>query len=112
MQTIKEHIIFRILTLVLVTTLLVPSIVKFSHVFTHNQHKIEICKGERRTHLHELDIDCKFFKFQLNNNFTPEVFKVDIFSVTEKQTQITSHYNFLSKYQRLHFSLRGPPSLI
>lgn len=112
MKTIKEHIIFRILSLFLVSFILVPSVIKFSHVFTHNQHKHEICKGEKSTHLHELDLDCEFYKFQLNNNFTLSFFNIDLISLKDKQTKISPHYSFLSKYERLHFSLRGPPSLI
>ena len=107
MNHIKQHIIFKIITLLLVVSLLIPTVVKFTHIFSHHEH--EVCLGEKTTHLHELDLDCSFYKFKLNNNVTFSFFNVDLISPQEEQFEILSLYSFLSKYQRLHFSLRGPP---
>lgn len=110
MIAIKKHIVFKILTFVLVASLLTPSVVKFTHIFAHHKH--EVCLGEKTTHLHKFDRDCEFHKFKLNNNFTPSFFYVDIFNQQKEHLKIVSLYYFLSQYQRLQFSLRGPPSLI
>lgn len=109
---LREHIIFKILTLTLVLSLFVPSIVKFTHIFTHAHHKHEVCSGKKTTHLHELDSDCDFYSFKLNNNFTVSFSSIDLFSRKKKKKEIVPQYQFLSKFQHLHFSLRGPPSLI
>ncbi len=110
MNHIKEHIVFKALTLSLVLTLLVPSALKFIHIFEHHEH--DVCLGEKTTHLHKIDLECEFHKFQLNKNFTFNFSYLELFSEKTESLQISSQYVFLSKYQRLHFSLRGPPALI
>lgn len=110
MQDLKKHIVFKIITLIIAVVFLVPSAIKFSHVFTHHTH--EVCKGELTSHIHKVDIDCDFYKFQLNKNFTYLLFNVDLFLENNEPQQIVSQYHFLSKYQRLQTSLRGPPALI
>ncbi len=112
MKTIKEHIIFRILTLVLVTSLLVPSAVKFAHIFTHHKHKHEVCKGEKSTHLHEIDLDCEFYKFQLNKNYISSLQYNNFFCEVPHYKVSFLTYKFLNNHQPLSFSLRGPPSLV
>lgn len=109
LQSIKQHIGFKVATLTLVLVLLVPTAVKFIHVFNHHRH--EICNGEYQTHLHTLDLDCSFQKFKLTNPFTIPVFSVDIFIPKQNHENIVAHYLFLSEFQHLHFSLRGPPQL-
>lgn len=110
MQLAKEHIIFKIITLVIAVVFLVPSAVKFAHIFTHHTH--EVCKGYETTHIHKIDIDCDFYKFQLNKNFAYSWFNIDLFIEKNESLQIKSQYHFLSKYQRLQTALRGPPVLI
>jgi len=110
MQRIKEHITFKLITLLIAVVFLVPSAVKFLHIFSHHTH--EVCKGYQTTHIHKVDIDCDFYKFQLNKNFTHTFFNIDLFLEKNEPQQIVSQYHFLSKYQRLQTSLRGPPSLI
>jgi len=109
-QLVKEHIVFRIITLFIAALFLVPSAVKFAHIFTHHTH--EVCNDYSTTHIHKVDIDCDFYKFKLNKNFTYAFFNVDLFLEKNESQQIASQYHFLSKYQRLQASLRGPPSLI
>ncbi|MDW5288354.1 hypothetical protein [Formosa sp. PL04] len=110
MNELKTHILFKSLTLVVILTLLTPTFVKFNHVFEH--HHREICHGEIQTHLHTADIDCEFYKFQLNHHFTIPVYFSEIPSVQENHELISTQYYFLSEYQQLHFSLRGPPIYI
>ncbi|MFD1162998.1 hypothetical protein [Hwangdonia seohaensis] len=110
MQSIKEHIAFKVITLCIAALFLVPSAVKFAHIFTHHTH--EVCEGYNTTHIHKVDVDCDFYKFKLNKNFTYSFFYVDLFLEQIDTQQIASQYYFLSKYQRLQTSLRGPPTLI
>ncbi|WP_341214874.1 hypothetical protein [uncultured Wocania sp.] len=110
MQHVKQHIVFKGITLFIAVVFLVPSVIKFAHVFSHHTHKV--CKGYDTTHIHKVDIECDFYKFKLNNNFTYSFFNIDLFLEKNEPQQIASQYYFLSKYQRLQTSLRGPPSLI
>ncbi|MFL0352700.1 hypothetical protein [Xanthomarina sp. GH4-25] len=109
MQYTKQHILFRVFTVLLVLAVLAPSVVKLSHAYSHTNHKHEICLGEKQVHFHTLDVDCEFHKFQLNTAFT---IPVNTFKVLKKQNNhqlINSQYHFISEFQQLHFSLRGPP---
>ncbi|WNH09720.1 hypothetical protein [Thalassobellus suaedae] len=110
MQTLKEHIVFKIVSLSLVAILLVPTVLKFAHIFAHHEH--DICLGEKSTHLHELNIDCDLHKFKLSNSYAITFFNFSLFSPKEVPLKIASQYQFLSEYQRLQTSLRGPPYLI
>ncbi len=93
----------------MVVTLLAPTINKFAHTFSHHQHKI--CIGEKSTHIHQVDLDCEFFKHHISKTFTTNLFAFNLFSEKEIHTKIISPYFFLSDYQSLHFSLRGPPQI-
>ena len=79
MNFAKEHIAFKILTLLLVVSLVVPSAVKFAHVFEHYNH--EVCIGDSTTHIHKVDLDCEFQKFQFNNKFNHSQTVFELFQV-------------------------------
>jgi hypothetical protein len=104
---IKQHIVFKLSTLLLVLALLTPTVVKFAHIFNHHSH--EVCKGETKTHLHALDVDCTFHKFKLNTQYTFSIQSIDLFVNEDNYNHIFTNYIFLNSYQSLHFSLRGPP---
>jgi len=105
-----KHKAFNFIAILLIVSLLLPAAVKFTHAFSHHKH--EVCLGQSTTHLHKYDVDCNFYKFQLNKNFKLDVFNIDFFILKENTLKITSEYRFLSYFQPLHFSLRGPPSLV
>lgn len=107
MQQFKIHILTKILSVVLITVLLIPSAVKLGHVFENHKH--EVCTDNASTHLHSLDMDCEFYKFKLNNqlSFTPDYFQVASLDVNHKIIQ--SQYFFISEFQQLQVALRGPP---
>ncbi|WP_456440205.1 hypothetical protein [Psychroserpens sp.] len=107
MNKYKQHITFRIVTIFIVVCLVLPTVVKFSHIFNHHEH--EVCLGENQSHLHEIDTDCDFYKFNLNHQTTLITFNFTPLIINENQETITSQYLFLSSFQKLHFSLRGPP---
>ena len=110
MNFLRQHIVFKGLTLILVLTFLLPSAVKFMHIFETHRH--EVCLGETDTHIHTLDVDCQFYKFKLNIPFTIPENITDFVMYPEINDLTASYYSFLSPYQTLHFSLRGPPTLI
>lgn len=89
--------------------LLLPSALKFSHIFNHHQH--EICNGEYQAHLHKTDIECNFYKFKLSSSFTLSNIEFEFISVTDNHHIDNLAYSFLSDFQQLHFTLRGPPQI-
>lgn len=110
MNSYKQHTVFRIATLLIVVCLILPSVVKFSHVFADHEH--EICLGENQSHLHEFDMDCEFYKFNLSHIFYFETddFKID-FNVPT-QLLNTKYHTYLKSHQQLSTYLRGPPYLM
>lgn len=109
MHEAKQHITFKMATLILVLAFLLPSAIKFSHIFEHHQH--EVCNGEITTHLHKSEVDCDFYKFKLSTPFTIPILDYVLVSSEDNHQIKTSQYSFLSDYQRLHVSLRGPPQI-
>lgn len=107
MNSLRSHIVSKIAVLVLAILLLLPTAIKFTHAFNHYKH--DVCLGEKSTHLHKSDLDCTFYKFKFSGNFLINFNNYNVFSPEEKQLKIDSQYYFLSSYQKLHFSLRGPP---
>ncbi|MBT8245282.1 MAG: hypothetical protein HKP48_01095 [Winogradskyella sp.] len=91
----------------LIFAIITPAIVKFSHGFQNHEH--EVCYGEFSSHLHEIDIDCDFYKFKLNKQYVYSLKPINVLEIDHITPDITSYYCFISNYQKLHFSLRGPP---
>lgn len=110
MKIDKEHILFRVLTFLLVITLLVPSAVKIIHVFEHHEH--EVCISENSTHIHKIDLDCEFQKFHITTYalLTPNVNQAELVEYLHEIPVLT--YKFLNNHRPLSFSLRGPPTLV
>lgn len=109
MNLLRKHIAFKGLTLLLVLVFLLPSAVKAMHIFEKHQH--EVCLGESDTHFHTLDVDCEFYKFKINIPFTTPENSAVIIYFPQITSRTPTHYAFLSDYQSLHFSLRGPPTI-
>lgn len=96
-----------VLSLLLVAAILSPTIVKLSHALY--EHEEQVCNEIGSVHVHEVEIDCDFQKFQLSPQHYPvftEAIKVYPNFIKENDV---NYYSFLSKYQKLHFALRGPP---
>lgn len=110
MHTLKSHIISKITVRLIAILLLLPSAVKFTHAFNHFEH--EVCLGGKSTHLHKVDLNCKFYDFKLNNTFyfTSEYVNLRIEVPNFKIS--ASLYTFLNNHRTLSFSLRGPPVLV
>lgn len=110
MTKLKAHIGFKISLVILVTVLLVPSFVKLAHAFENHKH--EVCKTPQKSHYHELDLECEFYKFKLSTafNFQPVDYNLTVSS------QIVQEDNFYKSFffnlHTVQTTLRGPPQLI
>ena len=93
--------------LLLVAFLVTPSIVKMSHALVEHEH-LE-CKAIGQLHIHEVELDCDFQDFNLSPQFNSTLVQVPRPLIIQISNKIVSQYTFLSKYQKLHFALRGPP---
>lgn len=110
MHNIKEHIVFKILTFLLVLTLLAPSAIKLAHVFEHHEH--EVCIGNETTHIHKVDLDCEFQKFNINTHYLFTSNYAELFETVLYNNAQLLTYKFLNNHRPLSFSLRGPPVLV
>ena len=95
------------LCLLLVVFLCAPSIVKMTHALI--EHEYLECKAIGQLHIHEVELDCDFQDFNLSPQFNSTLVEVPRPLIIHFPNKITSQYTFLSKYQKLHFTLRGPP---
>ena len=110
MHTFK-HILTKSLALLLVVTVLLPATVKAMHVFENHKH--EVCTEKTSDHhLHQIDVDCDFYKIKLNNSLSFSVFSYTLLEVKNNHKPILSQYQFISSYQRLGIVLRGPPQIV
>ena len=110
MYNYKQHITFRITTIIIVACLLLPIGVKVAHVFSHHEH--EVCIGENQSHFHEIDMDCEFYKFNLNSNFYVYVNTFEINFEIKTQTVNVKNYLYSKDHQHPSTYLRGPPCLM
>ena len=103
---------FQALALVLVMAVLFPSVVKLNHAFSHHTHIVCHNDDSGETHFHQTDMDCEFYKFKLTTQFHFQN-NLDLFIPSEDNYKISaSQYEFVSKFQKLQTTLRGPPALI
>lgn len=108
-QSLKHIILFSSVAIVLTTALLLPTILKFEHAFEHHQH--ETCKNPQALHFHDIEHDCEFFKFKITPQITFTYPQTELVDIEDNHPHNSSQYQYVSDYQRLPFSLRGPPVL-
>ena len=110
MNFIRTHIISKAIVILLSMILLVPLFVKLDHIFAGHEH--EVCTTPGDLHFHNLQLECKFYDFRLNTYYykSPEV--IEILVLQNIEEIVVSQYHFISHYQRLQFSLRGPPAYV
>ena len=87
-----------------------PSVMKLSHAI--HEHQNQKCSKDIAVHFHNAEFDCEFQKFKLSKQFYTDLDHFDFFIPTEIREDVSASYTFLSTYQQLHFSLRGPPSAV
>ena len=103
--------LFKILAFTLVLAVLFPSVVKLSHAFTHHSHQVCDADGKLKTHFHQSDLDCDFYKFKLTNNLFLVFNNYEIIPQKTANKQLTSYYISLNNYQQLSRFVRGPPQV-
>ncbi|KJD32766.1 hypothetical protein PW52_14890 [Tamlana sedimentorum] len=112
MNTITKHIVFKILTLTITATLFLPTLIKVNHIFEHHEHEYSCCTSDASAHVHNIDHNCEFQKFQLNHFFTLTTQTFATLKVLASNKIALKTYNFVVKQQHLSFSLRAPPAYI
>ncbi|NRD23484.1 hypothetical protein HNV10_09555 [Winogradskyella litoriviva] len=102
---------FKVLAITLVLAVLLPTAVKFNHVFSHHTHKV--CKNDNSTdtHFHVSDFDCDFYKFKLSNNLFLVINSYEITTKKLASFQPSSYYISSNNYQQQTRFVRGPPTL-
>ena len=83
-----------------------PTIVQLVHTFEKHEHGICISKDDQ--HFHQKDSDCALCHLQAETHAILNDRSFPVFNAKE-QILLRTRYNFLSNYQQLSFSLRGPP---
>lgn len=110
MHKLKQHLLFKLAALLLVMVMLTPAIIRYADVIVKHEHVL--CNYNPKTHVHTLDTVCDFYNnLQFNYKFIIPTFTFQLFSVEDNHKIIKSQYTLLSSYQKLHFSLRGPPQI-
>lgn len=96
------------MALLLVVFISLPAIIKIKHALT--EHQSFVCKEKGKSHIHEVELDCRFDDFSITTQIFPGNQEVCIPTLNQKTEKIENLYDFLNKYQKLHFSRRGPPN--
>jgi len=96
--------------LVLTIVLLLPSILNYTHVFAHDFNFA--CDEHSTTHLHESTLDCDLCDFHPTPVIVYQFLNFNLDEVLPPNKKFFNSYEFLSDFQKLSFSLRGPPSSI
>ncbi|WP_405396763.1 hypothetical protein [Maribacter sp. Asnod2-G09] len=107
MLFLKERILYPVIAIFLLAGLLGPYIVKISHALY--EHEDLQCVS-KELHIHAVEFDCEFEHYQLASLFYPDFVYPDFMAMVSITEAIINNYHFLSKYQQLHFVLRGPPT--
>ncbi|AXT19959.1 hypothetical protein D7030_02215 [Flavobacteriaceae bacterium AU392] len=110
MRQIQKHIIFKFSIVILAFVLLVPSAVKFSHIFKEHVHKT--CTDTDTVHIHNTNLDCDFCKFKLNTQFIFINKKINYASAIINSQLSISDYQFYYNSFSFQFLRRGPPYIV
>lgn len=96
-------------SLLLVLAILGPSVLKISHAIF--EHEDTHCVESGSLHVHGVELDCDFQKFKLSHQQYPVFCQIINFISFPPRDIVFSCYTYISNYQELHFTLRGPPLL-
>jgi len=103
-----RHIIIGGVVMLLMLAILLPTAVKFVHVFENHKH--EVCINPLDPHIHEVEVDCEFYMFKLNNSFLSIINDIAILKTNNNHSTLSSDYYFINSYKSIGIALRGPPS--
>ncbi|WP_282042724.1 hypothetical protein [Winogradskyella flava] len=103
---------FKVLAIVLTLSVMLPTAVKASHLFTHHTH--EVCENDNdaTTHFHESDLDCDFYKFKLTQNNFFVIEDYDLSPEFISTSKLSSYYISFNTHQYSTRFLRGPPQFV
>ena len=106
-RTFFRNTVFPLISLLLVVCLSAPTVVKLVHHL--HGHSFVKC-NEEKAHFHKAEFDCDFHKYNFSSYSLPAFVCLPHSPIIGPQKPHYSVYSFLSKYQKLHCDLRGPPS--
>lgn len=108
---IKEQIGKIIVALVLFSAFMVPTTIKFVHLFEGHDHTIVICKNHSKSHIHKhetkCEICCNFFtplNYEASKNTSKEVYATIIVKSEENFAPLQLH-----SFKITNTQLRAPP---
>lgn len=107
MNDFFKQVCISIMSLLLVAAILSPAFVKLSHALF--EHEEQTCVDVGSVHIHKIEIDCDFQKHNISPQHYPDFVKVTKIVPKSVEKENFNYYFFLTKYQKLHFALRGPP---
>ena len=108
MKLYNKNIIQLLAATIFSLALLLPTAVKFAHIFEGHEHRA--CT-DLSTHLHENQLECSICDFHFSIfNFTPQQFSE--FSISHSFKSVETYY-LLPEFSKktTHYLLRGPPAL-
>lgn len=89
---------------------ILPSALKIHHALT--QHQEIHCNDTTSKHVHGIEFDCDFQKYQIASSNLTDVFVLKPANTTILKQKSSGFYFEISEHQKLHFSLRGPPAIL
>ena len=106
-KSLYKHII----SLVLITTILLPFAVQFVHSFEKHEHSV--CNYQNETHFgkHKLT-DCSVFHFKINTLKIDFPSNFDIIEVVEEKSVLVSSETQIASVKLNYKSSRAPPFLL
>lgn len=108
-MAIKRDLYLSLASFTLIAFMALPNIMKLAHAV--HGHKNQKCVENIAVHIHEAEFDCEFQKFKLTQQFYPPIVNFEVYSPIGQFSVNSNYYSFLSSFQKLHVSLRGPPNI-
>lgn len=96
--------------ILLAASILTPTFYKLTHYLSDHSH--ELCENASATHFHEVEFDCDFYKYKINNPLVIGSFSIDLINYEETFQKSINLKSFIITRDLIHLSLRGPPSTL
>ncbi len=109
MRPSNQKVLSASIAFLLVVCINIPSVVKLTH-YLIGQHLLG-CQEKNALHIHKAEFDCAFQKFKLAPQVLVDLQKIEFIPFVIIHEGNHPIYVFQSNYQKLHFSLRAPPSV-
>jgi hypothetical protein len=109
MKVNSKNLFFSFTAFLLLTALATPSVVKTIHALF--EHQEVLCTQKSKVHCHQIELNCDFHQYHTTPYFFPKSAHYKLV-ISYSNFKINKNlYIQISKFQKSHFSLRGPPSL-